>query len=133
MATCLGYLVAGTRPTQRSSSLAIATNCVNVSAPQPVVLRVQTPLTNFLEGLAILLIAAALCHTFGRMVSDERQGWALLAAMTLLLLAMLVPAVRVETSPNPAFAAMGVDSAPSLVQPGGDCRRPRPFSTCSPG
>ncbi|MBI5169895.1 MAG: potassium-transporting ATPase subunit KdpA [Candidatus Eisenbacteria bacterium] len=79
-----------------------------------------TPFTNFLEGLAILLLAAALCHTFGRMVSDERQGWALFAAMMLLFVAMLVPAVRVETSPNPALAAMGVDSAPSLLQPGGN-------------
>ena len=79
-----------------------------------------TPLSNFLEGLAILLIAAALCHTFGRMVNDERQGWAILAAMTLLFVAMLVPAVLSERSANPAFAPLGVDSAPGLLQSGGN-------------
>jgi K+-transporting ATPase ATPase A chain len=79
-----------------------------------------TPLTNFLEGLSILLIAAALCHTFGRMVGDERQGWAILAAMTLLLVALLVPTVMSERAPNPAFASLGVDSAPGLLQSGGN-------------
>ena len=48
-----------------------------------------TPLSNFLEVLAILLIPAALTYTFGRMVGDTRQGWALLAAMTLLFVAVL--------------------------------------------
>src|SRR6267378_2055930 len=43
-----------------------------------------TPLSNFLEMLSILLISAALCYTFGRMVGDTRQGWALLAAMTVV-------------------------------------------------
>ena len=79
-----------------------------------------TPLSNLLEGLSILLIAAALCHTFGRMVGDERQGWAILAAMTLLFVALLVPAVISERSANPAFAALGVDSSPSLTQSGGN-------------
>ena len=49
-----------------------------------------TPLSGFLEALAILLIPAALCYTFGRMVGDTRQGWALLAAMTLVLLPLLL-------------------------------------------
>lgn len=79
-----------------------------------------TPLSNFLESLSILLIAAALCHTFGRMVGDERQGWAILAAMTILLVALLVPAVLSERSANPALASLGVDSTPSLVQSGGN-------------
>ncbi len=48
-----------------------------------------TPLTNFLEMLAILLIPASLCYTFGRMLGDTRQGWALLAAMTLVFVALL--------------------------------------------
>ena len=48
-----------------------------------------TPLSNFLEVLAILLIPAALTYTFGRMVRDQRQGWALLAAMTLVFVAVL--------------------------------------------
>jgi K+-transporting ATPase ATPase A chain len=46
-----------------------------------------TPLSNFLEVLAILLIPAALCYTFGRMVGDTRQGWAILAAMTIVFVA----------------------------------------------
>jgi len=55
----------------------------NVNSAHP--LENPTPLSNFLELLAILLIPAALCHTFGRMVRDPRQGWAVLAAMTLPL------------------------------------------------
>ena len=90
----------------------------NTNSAHP--LENPTPLTNFLESLSILLIAAALCHTFGRMVGDERQGWAILAAMTLLFVALLVPAVLVERSANPAFAALGVDSEPSLTQSGGN-------------
>ncbi|MFN8587477.1 MAG: potassium-transporting ATPase subunit KdpA [Candidatus Eisenbacteria bacterium] len=79
-----------------------------------------TPLTNFLETLAIVLLPAALCVTFGRMAGDERQGWALLAAMLLLFVALLVPAVLAERAPNPALVALGVDAAPSAGQPGGN-------------
>lgn len=55
-----------------------------------------TPFSNFLECLAILLIPAALCYTFGRMVNDRRQGWALLAAMLVLFVPLLLVAVYAE-------------------------------------
>jgi len=70
-----------------------------------------TPLSNFLEMLAILLIPAALCYTFGRMVDDTRQGWALLAAMTLIFVPLLALGVWAESAGNPALAALGVDQA----------------------
>ncbi|BBL76403.1 potassium-transporting ATPase subunit KdpA [Methylomagnum ishizawai] len=79
-----------------------------------------TPLSNFLELLAILLIPAALCHTFGAMVGDARQGWAILAAMTLIFVALVLVAVPLEQAGNPGLAALGVDQAASDTQPGGN-------------
>ncbi len=79
-----------------------------------------TPLTNLLEMLAILLIPAALCLTFGRMVGDVRQGWAILAAMTLIFVGMAGLAVWAEQSGNPALARLGVDQAAGDAQPGGN-------------
>ena len=70
-----------------------------------------TPLSNFLEVLYILLISAALTHTFGRMVKDERQGWALYAVMSILFLAGLVVCYWAEGSGNPHFASLGLDPA----------------------
>ena len=76
-----------------------------------------TPLSNFLELLAILLIPAALCYTFGKMVGDTRQGWAVLAAM----LVMLVLPVRWPTGSrqhgNPRLAALGVDQTGQRHEP----------------
>jgi K+-transporting ATPase ATPase A chain len=69
-----------------------------------------TPLSNFLQSLAILLIPAALCITFGQMVKDRRQGWALLAAMTVLLACFTIPTIQAEESGNPAFARLGLSS-----------------------
>src|SRR5690349_17012337 len=68
-----------------------------------------TPLSNFVEAIYILLISAALTHTFGRMVKDERQGWALYAVMSILFLAGLVVCYWAEGSGNPQFAALGLD------------------------
>ena len=68
-----------------------------------------TPLSNFLEVLSILLISAALCYTFGRMVRDTRQGWALLAAMLVIFVPLLIGAVAAEQAGNPALAALGTD------------------------
>ncbi len=79
-----------------------------------------TPLANFLELLAILLIPAALCHTFGRMVNDRRQGWALLTAMTLVFAALLAVCVAAEQVGNPVLAQAGADQAASAVQSGGN-------------
>ena len=79
-----------------------------------------TPLTNFFQMLAIFLIPGALCYTFGRMVGDTRQGWAVLAAMTVLFVIMAVAAIAFEQQGNPLFAAAGVDQAASATQAGGN-------------
>ncbi len=79
-----------------------------------------TPLTNFLELLAILLIPAALCYTFGAMVNDRRQGWALLAAMLVIFVPLLVGALAAEQAGNPRFDALGVDQTASATQAGGN-------------
>jgi potassium-transporting ATPase potassium-binding subunit len=68
-----------------------------------------TPLSNFLEAIYILLISAALTHTFGHMVKDERQGWALYAVMSILFLAGVLVCYWAEGSGNPQFAALGLD------------------------
>jgi len=78
----------------------------NVNSAHP--LENPTPIANFLEMLAILLIPAALCCTFGRMIGDPRQGWALLAAMTIVLAALLASAYVAESVPNPALTTAGV-------------------------
>jgi potassium-transporting ATPase potassium-binding subunit len=90
----------------------------NVNSAHP--FENPTPLTNFLELLAILLIPAALCYTFGSMVNDRRQGWALLAAMLVIFVPLLVGAVAAEQAGNPRFDALGVDQAASAIQPGGN-------------
>ena len=79
-----------------------------------------TPLSNFLETLAILLIPASLCCTFGRMIGDARQGWAILAAMTILFVLLLGLTVWAEQHGNPALAALSVDQIASGTQPGGN-------------
>ena len=70
-----------------------------------------TPLTNFVEMLLILLIPAALTHTFGLMVGNTRQGWALLGVMTLILVVCFGVLQGVESSGNPLIAKMGVAGA----------------------
>jgi len=79
-----------------------------------------TPFSNFLAMLAIFVIPAALCYTFGSMVGDTRQGWAILLAMTLLFVGFLAVAEYAEQSGNPAFKALGVDQAASAMQSGGN-------------
>jgi potassium-transporting ATPase potassium-binding subunit len=78
-----------------------------------------TPLSNFLEALAILLIPAALCYTFGVMVGDTRQGWAVLAAMTIMFVILLVVCVVAEQRGN-TLAWLGVDHQASALQSGGN-------------
>ena len=88
----------------------------NVNSAHP--FENATPLSNFLELLAILLIPAALCYTFGMMVGDTRQGWALLAAMTVLLISFVPPGVWAEQSGNPAFTALQIDQhASAQIRP----------------
>jgi K+-transporting ATPase ATPase A chain len=70
-----------------------------------------TPLSNFLQVLFILLIPAALTYTFGRMVKDQRQGWALYAAMSIIFLAGVAVTYWAEATGNLNFAALGIDTA----------------------
>jgi K+-transporting ATPase ATPase A chain len=84
----------------------------NVNSAHP--FENPTPLSNFLEVLAILLIAAALPITFGRMVGDVRQGWAILAAMTVVFVALLAVAVSAEQSGNPILERAGVAAEGNL-------------------
>lgn len=79
----------------------------NVNSAHP--FENPTPLSNFLEMLAILLLPAALCYTFGYLVGDTRQGWAILAAMTLVLTTLLLLDLAAEQAGNPVLTALGVD------------------------
>ena len=79
-----------------------------------------TPLSNFLQMLAIFLIPAALCFTFGIEVGDKRQGWAVLAAMTVMFAIAVVAITPAEQGGNPQFSALGVDQTMSSTQAGGN-------------
>ncbi|HEY6952158.1 MAG TPA: potassium-transporting ATPase subunit KdpA [Bacteroidota bacterium] len=79
-----------------------------------------TPFSNFLEMLSILLIAAAFCYTFGDMVGDTRQGWALLAAMSIILVIGIFTAYYFESEGNPRLPVLGVDQYTSPLNPGGN-------------
>lgn len=79
-----------------------------------------TPLSNFLEMLAILAIPAALTYTFGRMVGDTRQGWAIWAAMAILFVVGLAIALPSEQAGNSLLSQLGVNQAPSALQAGGN-------------
>ena len=79
-----------------------------------------TPLSNFAQMVAIFLIPAGLCFAFGRMVGDRRQGWAILAAMTLLFVVMAAAAMHAEQQPHPLLSALGVDQHMSALQAGGN-------------
>ena len=90
----------------------------NVNSAHP--FENPTPLANFVEVISILLIAAALCASYGVMVGDRRQGAALLAAMTAVFVLLLLPCVAAEQAGNPRLAALGIDQAASALQPGGN-------------
>ena len=90
----------------------------NVNSAHP--FENPTPLSNFIEMLSILIIPAALCYTFGKMVGDTRQGWALLAAMTIIFVALLGVAVWSEQAGNPALTTMGIDQTQTNINPGGN-------------
>src|SRR5437762_3176172 len=89
----------------------------NVNSAHP--FENPTPLANFLELLSILVISAALCYTFGVMVGDTRQGWAVLAAMTVIFVGLLAVAVVAEQN-GAVFAKQGVDHTVSAFQAGGN-------------
>ncbi len=79
-----------------------------------------TAISNFLEMFAILLIPMGLTYTFGRMVGDTRQGWAVFAAMTILFLPLLGLGLHSEQQGNPLIGKLGVDQTASALQPGGN-------------
>ncbi len=79
-----------------------------------------TALTNLLEMLAIIIIPASLTYTFGHMAGDTRQGWAVLAAMTILFVSLYSLANYSEQVGNPRIAALGVDQAATALQSGGN-------------
>jgi len=79
-----------------------------------------TPAANFVELLSLIMISAGLCYTFGKMVGDTRQGWALLAAMLLLFVPLLLLGYGEEQSGNPAVSALGADCSANSLQPGGN-------------
>jgi K+-transporting ATPase ATPase A chain len=89
----------------------------NVNSSHP--FENSTPFSNFLELLAILLIGAALCYTFGVMVKDTRQGWTILAAMTVMFVVLLGVCYVAEQG-GAVFAKQGVDHTASALQPGGN-------------
>ena len=88
----------------------------NVNSAHP--LENPTPLSNLAQMLAILLIPAALCFTFGEMLGSRRQGYALLAVMVIIFVGFLGTAVYAEQQGNPRL--IGVDQAASATQPGGN-------------
>jgi K+-transporting ATPase ATPase A chain len=77
-------------------------------------------ITNFVQIVLIFSIGAGLTNVFGRMVGDQRQGWAVFAVMGILFLAGVVTAYWAEAPGNPQFAALGIDSASSALQAGGN-------------
>ena len=79
-----------------------------------------TALSNFVQMVAIFALGAALTNVFGRMVDDQRQGWALLAAMGVMFLVGVGICYWAEAQGNPAFAAFDVDQAISAMQAGGN-------------
>lgn len=80
-----------------------------------------TAATNFLEMLAILLIPAALCYTFGVMVNDKRQGWIILIAMLMMFMPLAYLTMTVEQHGNPIFTQLGIDQKPHFhTYPGGN-------------
>ena len=73
-------------------------------------------LTNFFQMIAIFVIPAALCFVFGRVVGDIRQGWAVLAAMTLIFIVAVVAVTHYEQLGNPRITALGVDASAGIKE-----------------
>lgn len=81
----------------------------NVNSAHP--FENPTPFANFVEVISILLIPAGLCFTFGRLVNDPRQGWAIYAAMSAIFLTLTAGAMLAEQTPNPRITALGVETS----------------------
>jgi potassium-transporting ATPase potassium-binding subunit len=79
-----------------------------------------TPFSNFLEMLAIFLIPGALCITFGEMVGDRRQGWAILATMLVIFIPLTIGVTAAEQAGNPILHSLSIDQHASALQSGGN-------------
>src|ERR1035437_6177380 len=79
-----------------------------------------TPFSNFLQMLYIFIIPAGLTYTFGKMVKDSRQGWAIFAAMSILFFAGLFSAYHFEQAGNPNLGKLGIQTAATAAQSGGN-------------
>jgi K+-transporting ATPase ATPase A chain len=90
----------------------------NVNSAHP--LENPTPLSNFVEVVSILLIPVALCFSFGALVKDRRQGFAILATMLVLFVPLMVGAVAAEQVGNPVLTELGVDASASELAGGGN-------------
>ncbi len=90
----------------------------NVNSAHP--LENPNAISNFLELLAILLIPAALCYTFGQMVGDKRQGWAVLAAMTMIFVPLMFFSLVSEQAGNRHLTAFGISQEATDLQSGGN-------------
>jgi K+-transporting ATPase ATPase A chain len=90
----------------------------NVNSAHP--FENPTPLSNLIEMISILLIPAALCWTFGDMVGDRRQGWALLAVMSFIFLPLVIGVIWAEQSGVPQYDTLGIDTQASATQAGGN-------------
>jgi K+-transporting ATPase ATPase A chain len=90
----------------------------NANSAHP--LENPTPVSNFLELLAILLIPSALCYTYGKMAGDTRQGWILLATMFMILIPLMTACLWSEQAGNPYLSRLGIDQSASDMHPGGN-------------
>jgi K+-transporting ATPase ATPase A chain len=79
-----------------------------------------TPFSDFIQMLLIFIIPGGLTYTFGKMVQDTRQGWALLAAMTILFLAGVFIVYPAEQAGNPVLAKLGLETQATATQSGGN-------------
>ena len=79
-----------------------------------------TPFTNFVQTLLIFVVGAGLTYTFGHMVNDTRQGWALFWAMAVMFLAGVLVLYPAEQAGNPILERLGVETAPGAAQAGGN-------------
>jgi potassium-transporting ATPase potassium-binding subunit len=91
---------------------------LNTNAAHP--FENPTALSNFVQMVSIFAIGAALTNVFGRMIGDQRQGWAILAAMGVMFLIGVTVAYWAEAQGNPAFASLGIDQAAGSLQSGGN-------------
>jgi len=79
-----------------------------------------TPFSNFVQIFSILIIPAALCLVFGRMIGDRRQGVAVLAVMTIAFAVCIAGEISAEQGGNPLFTSLHVDQSATALQPGGN-------------